>query len=172
MFTAFSDQELKQAIANKDYERIKTCASGVLASDPLFKTGQMETLLKILHANIPQVFDPAETHLPREYRLPEEQWDEDYYYKLTYWLEDNFVESRLAYIKQVGQKVFQEQASHVPSGKTGHISDGHAQGMDASTHPTQAPEQRNRRLLPLLAILAGIVVLVLVLVVIHQVAVE
>ena len=44
MFVAFTEQDLKQAIVDKDYQRLKVFLSSTLAIDPLFKTNQVESL--------------------------------------------------------------------------------------------------------------------------------
>lgn len=128
----------------------------------------METLLKILHTNVPEVFEAAETQLSYEQRLPENEWNEEYYYKLTYWWEDNFAESRLDYIKKVGQKVFGQSGQEDAARQT--RSDG--QAPHATGRPTKAPGRGKKWLIPLIALLAVGAVLVLVFVILRQAVVD
>lgn len=161
MFVAFTEQDLKQAIANKDYQRLKVFLSSTLAIDPLFKTDQVESLLKILKANIPEIFASAEIKLGYEYRLPKEQWDEEYYHKLTYWLEDNFVESRLEHIREVGQYVYGKKDSRAQEHTGPRQEESHNPKPGSSSRPTQAPERKKERTRTVLWILVIGIVLVL-----------
>lgn len=161
MFVAFTEQDLKQAIVDKDYQRLKVFLSSTLAIDPLFKTNQVESLLKILHANIPEIFDSAETTLGYEYRLPKDQWDEEYYHKLTYWMEDNFVESRLKHIREVGKYVYGQKDSQHQEHTDHRKEEYRSSQNDSSARPTQAPERKKIYTLVALGILAIGIVLVL-----------
>lgn len=161
MFVAFTEQDLKQAIVDKDYQRLKVFLSSTLAIDPLFKTNQVESLLKILHANIPEIFDSGETTLGYEYRLPKDQWDEEYYHKLTYWMEDNFVESRLEHIREVGQYVYGKKDSRAQEYTGSRQKEYHNPKPGSSSRPTQAPERKKERTLTVLGILMIGIVLVL-----------
>ena len=60
-------------------------------------------MLQRFHREIPEIFE-QEKALPYEERLPETKWDYSYFIKLTYFFQENFAESRLKHIWEVGRK--------------------------------------------------------------------
>lgn len=165
MFTSFDENDFWKAIHEKDYTSLKINTVSSMLNDPTFARGETEEVLKILDDKIPEIFE-EEVRLDYEERLERSAWDKRYFTKLTYWFQENFAKSRVAYIKKVGQAVHQDTAqkynesiNHRPaqsapkpsvSQQGGHIE-----------NPTQAPEAKGKKL-PVLGVIAAVAALVLV----------
>lgn len=109
MFTSFDEQTFWQAIAQKDYLCLKVNTVSAILNDPTFDRGEVQQVLQILHQKVPEIF-VSEVHLPYEERLDQSAWNKDYFTKLVFWFQENFAESRLAYIKRVGKTVHADTA--------------------------------------------------------------
>lgn len=107
MFTSFDEKTFRQAIENKDYLRLKINTVSAIRNDPTFDRGETKRVLKILEEQVPEIFE-EEVRLDFEEQLDRNDWDKDYFTKLTYWLQENFAKSRIDYIKKVGSVVHKE----------------------------------------------------------------
>lgn len=110
MFRSFEEKELYEAIDRKDLLWIRGAAMNTMWNDPIFETGEIERLMKILHDNDKklQIFQDEVT-LGYEYRLDSKEWTKGYFAELTYWFRENFAESRIDYIKEVGRAVYKAE---------------------------------------------------------------
>lgn len=107
MFVSFEESELENAISKKDYYWLKAAALNTMWNDPTFEHGETEALLEILKKRVPEIFE-EEKKVPSEEHLERSLWDKGYFSDLTYYFRENFAESRLAHIKEVGKAVYQK----------------------------------------------------------------
>ena len=151
MIQSYYKEDFEKAIREKDCSSLKLIAVNAIRNDPAQRTTEVKEILERFHREIPEIFE-QEKALPYEERLPEAKWDYAYFIKLTYYLQDNFAESRLKHIWEVGRKF-------APMKQEGAVS----------RRPlTQAPSSNNIRLKITAAIvggvlLTGITVLIIVL---------
>lgn len=104
MFATIDEKVFWLEIAQKNYENLKVDVVGAMLDDPTFARGEAEKVLQILQERVPEIFE-EEVHLEYEERLDKAEWDKRYFTKLTYWFQENFALSRVAYIKEVGKVV-------------------------------------------------------------------
>lgn len=104
MFTSFDENIFRQAIKDKDYIRLKTDTVSTMLNDPALAKGETMRVIEILKKEVPEIFE-EEIVLGFEERLEPSQWDKHYFTKLTYWFEENFAISRIAYIQEVGRAI-------------------------------------------------------------------
>ena len=116
MFTSFDENKFRQAIKEKDFIRLKTNTVSAILQDPSFAKGEAMQVIEILKKEVPEIFE-EEIDLGYEERLEPAQWDKRYFTKLTYWLEENFAISRIAYIEEVGKAVTPCPAALTPQSK-------------------------------------------------------
>ena len=107
MSMTYDEKELKKAIENDNQLWIKGIVMNCMWNDPAFEHGETEALLETLKRDIPRIFVPYEK-VPSEERLERSAWDKDYFIDLTYYFRENFAESRIAHIKEVGKAVYQK----------------------------------------------------------------
>lgn len=108
MFVSFEESELENAISKKDYYWLKAAVLNTMWNDPTFEHGETEALLEILKKRVPEIFEKEEKKVPSEEHLERSLWDKGYFSDLTYYFRENFAESRLAHIKEVGKAVYQQ----------------------------------------------------------------
>lgn len=117
MSVTFDEKDLDKAIKDakeakeaKDDNRVwlKGTTMNAMWNDPTFEYGETEKLLERLKNEIPEIFE-VEKQLPYEKRLDPSLWDEDYFAIVTYWFKENFAESRIPYIKEVGRAVYKQK---------------------------------------------------------------
>ena len=116
MFTSFDENKFRQAIKEKDFIRLKTNTVSAILQDPSFAKGEAMQVIEILKKEVPEIFE-EEIDLGYEERLEPAQWDKRYFTKLTYWLEENFAISRIAYIEEVGKAITTGSAASTPQTK-------------------------------------------------------
>lgn len=116
MFTSFDENKFRQAIKEKDFIRLKTNTVSAILQDPAFAKGETMQVIEILKKEVPEIFE-EEIDLGYEERLEASQWDKRYFTKLTYWLEENFAISRIAYIEEVGKAITTGSAASTPQAK-------------------------------------------------------
>lgn len=116
MFTSFDENKFRQAIKEKDFIRLKTNTVSAILQDPAFAKGETMQVIEILKKEVPEIFE-EEIDLGYEERLEASQWDKRYFTKLTYWLEENFAISRVAYIEEVGKAITTGSAASTPQTK-------------------------------------------------------
>lgn len=104
MFATIDEKVFWLVIAQKNYENLKVDVVGTMLDDPTFAHGEAEKVLQILQERVPEIFE-EEVHLEFEERLDRAGGDKRYFTKLTYWFQENFALSRVAYIKEVGKVV-------------------------------------------------------------------
>ena len=109
MFTSFKEKDFWKAIEEKDYLCLKTCTICSILQDPTFERGETKEVLDILKEKVPEIFE-EEIKLGFEERLERSEWDKRYFTGLTYCLQENFAESRIAYIQEVGKVVHKDTA--------------------------------------------------------------
>lgn len=148
MFRSFDEDAFWKAIEDEDYLHLKINTVSAIRNDPTFERGETDSIIKILKNKVPKIFE-KEVHLSFEERLERDKWDKGYFTKLTYWFQENFAESRLAYIKEVGQAVHKDTARE------------YAESM-AMKKPTKAPKPKEK--FPLIALIAAIAALLLLIV--------
>lgn len=111
MSVTFDEKDLEKAIKEDNQDNrlwLKVTAMNTMWNDPTFEYGETEKLLKRLKDEIPEIFE-EEKQLPYEKKLDRSLWDEDYFAKVTYWFKENFAESRIPYIKEVGRAVYKQK---------------------------------------------------------------
>lgn len=152
MFRSFNEEEFYKAIEENNFIRLKVNAYSAIINDPRFAFGEYEELEKILKAKVPEIFE-EEVTLGFESRLSKEQWDEEYFIKLTSWFQENFALSRIPYIKEVGRHVY------------GQLPGTESRGS-IPNRPTKAsaPKKNLKKILIPVAIATGAVVLTLVII--------
>lgn len=109
MFTFFKKEDFEEAINKKDYLWLKACVARSMLNDPTFERGETKEILNVLKEKIPEIFE-EEIKLDFEERLERSAWDKRYFTGLTYCLQENFAESRIAYIQEVGKVVHKDTA--------------------------------------------------------------
>ena len=72
MFRSFDEKELDEAIERGDLIWIRGAAMNTMWNDPIFQSGEIERLMKILEKRLPKVFQDEAT-LDYEYRLEPEE---------------------------------------------------------------------------------------------------
>ena len=111
MFVSFEESELKKAIETKDYLWLKAATINTMWNDPMFEHGETDALINVLKKQVPEIF-VSEKKLPYEEHLERSLWNKDYFTDLTYWFRENFAESRIPYIKEVGKAVHKKPAKN------------------------------------------------------------
>lgn len=107
MFTSFDETAFWKTIEEKDMQRLKINTVSAIRNDPTFAHGEYNEIVSTLSVKLPDIFE-EEVTLSYEERLPKEQWDKNYFTKLTYWFQENFALSRIKYIKEVGKVVYKD----------------------------------------------------------------
>ncbi len=190
MFTSFDEKTFRNAIAEKDYLRLKVNTVSSMRDDPTFARGETEKVLEILEKNVPEIFED-EIRLDYEERPEPDAWDKRYFTKLTYWFQENFAKSRVEHIKEVGRAVHKDTArKYEESLKKGSLRQGEEPGGKRSAQAgptTQAGKERGRgercqdpnpskaptakeREIPAAGVIAAIAVVVLVVVMLLKLA--
>lgn len=107
MFVSFEENELNEAITKKDYDWLKAAVLNTIWNDPTFEHGETEALLEILKRKVPKIFE-TKKKVPSEEKelLDHSLWDKKYFSDLTYYFQENFAESRIPHIKEVGKAVY------------------------------------------------------------------
>lgn len=180
MFRAFDENAFWKAIEEKDYMNLKVDTVSSMRADPTFARGETMKVLEILDDKVPEIFED-EIWLDYEERLDRSEWDKRYFTKLTYWFQENFAKSRVAYIKEVGNVVHKdtEQKYNASLGKystqpakmpttqakqtTSSKPTSGAQQKPHVINPTQAPTEKELKF-PVVGVIAAAAVLVLVVV--------
>ena len=107
MSMTYDEKDLENAIKTKDYLWIKGTVMNCMWNDPTFEHGETEALLEILRRRVPRIFEERK-EVPSEKHLERSLWSKEYFIGLTYYFRENFAESRLAHIKEVGKAVYQK----------------------------------------------------------------
>lgn len=111
MFVSFDETDFRNAIRDKDYRSLKVNTVSCILNDPTFERGETEEVLKILHKEVPGIFEEY-AKLDFEEQAERDRWNKRYFTKLTFCFQENFAEERLAYIKEVGRAVHKDTAEH------------------------------------------------------------
>lgn len=163
MFASFDEKVFRQAIAEKDFLRLKINAVSAISYDPTFEKGEATEVLNILQKEVPEIFEKYEEG-DYEERLDKSQWDKRYFSKLVYWFQENFAKERIPLIKEVGKSVHVSVAK--PSVERKVVSNGNSsakrsEGVQKQANFTQAPEKK----FPVggVLVVAGVAVLMIVL---------
>lgn len=109
MYTFFKKEDFEEAINKKNYLWLKACVARSMLHDPTFERGETKEILDVLKEKVPEIF-VEEIKLGFEERLERSEWDKRYFTGLTYCLQENFAESRIAYIQEVGKVVHKDTA--------------------------------------------------------------
>lgn len=109
MFTSFIEKDFWKAIEKKDYSCLKICAVCSMLQDPTFERGETERVLAILKEKVPEIFE-EEVELDYEERSERSAWNKRYFTGLVWYFQENFAESRIEYIKEVGKVVHKDTA--------------------------------------------------------------
>lgn len=109
MFTSFNENDFEEAINKKDYLWLKACVARSMLNDPTFERGETKEILDVLKEKVPEIFE-EEIKLDFEERLERSAWDKRYFTGLVYCFQENFAESRIAYIQEVGKVVHKDTA--------------------------------------------------------------
>lgn len=172
MFTSFDENAFRKAIDEKDYTSLKINTVSSMLNDPTFARGETDKILKILHEEVPGIFENY-VELDYEEHLEPSAWDKRYFTKLTYWFQENFAESRVEYIKEVGRAVHQDTAQKYSQSIS--VNQRRAQPKPKPPkppkqkrrghveNPPQAPAAKGNKF-PTLKVIAAVAVLVLLLV--------
>ncbi len=184
MFTSFDEKTFWKAVEEKDYVCLKVNTVSSMLDDPTFARGETMKVLEILDDKVPEIFED-EIRLDYEERLDRSAWDKRYFTKLTYWFQENFAKSRVAYIKEVGSVVHKDTAQKYDAslGKRSTVQTAQptkkpttqtrqttpskpatsTQQRPHVANPTQAPTEKERKV-PVVGVIAAAAVLVLVVV--------
>lgn len=184
MFTSFDEKTFWKAIEEKDYECLKVNTVSSMLDDPTFARGETMKVLEILDDKVPEIFED-EIRLDYEERLDRSAWDKRYFTKLTYWFQENFAKSRVAYIREVGSVVHKDTAQKYDAslgrGSTTQTAQSATKPMTQAkqirpskpasstqqsphvANPTQAPTEKERKV-SVVGVVAAAAVLVLVVV--------
>lgn len=111
MYRSFNENNFDQAVFEKDYLSIRIYALCALRYDPAFDKGESDRVLKRLN-EIEGVYEKFNREDYEEWRKEKEKWDEDYFFSLICWMEDNFAKERLEHIKEVGKAVYAEEKAN------------------------------------------------------------
>lgn len=178
MFTSFDEKTFWKAVEEKDYVCLKVNTVSSMLDDPTFARGETMKVLEILDDKVPEIFED-EIRLDYEERLDRSAWDKRYFTKLTYWFQENFAKSRVAYIKEVGSVVHKDTAQKYDASLGKHSTQpakmpttqarqtppcNPTSGTQQRPHvinPTQAPTEKERKF-PVVGVIAAAAVLVLV----------
>lgn len=166
MFTSFYEEDFWKAIEEKNYTRLKINTVSSILNDPTFARGETDKILNILKDKVPGIFE-EEHMLDDEERLDRSAWDKEYFYYLTCWLEENFAESRIGYIKEVGCAVHQDtertynESMNLGTKQTQHKPSERQQG-GLGPNPPEAP-RRNLSVAGVVAAVAALVLVILLL---------
>lgn len=163
MFASFDEKVFRQAIAEKDFLRLKINAVSAISYDPTFEKGEATEVLNILQKEVPEIFEKYEEG-DYEERLDKSQWDKRYFSKLVYWFQENFAKERIPLIKEVGKSVHDSVAKPTVERRVtsnGNSTTMRSEGVKKQTNFTQAPEKK----FPVggVLVVAGVVVLMIVL---------
>ena len=104
MISSYYIEDFEKAIREKDCSSLRLITVNAIRNDSAQKSTEVKEMLQRFHRDIPEIFE-AEKALPYEERMPEEKWDYSYFIKLTYFFQENFAESRLKHIWEVGRKI-------------------------------------------------------------------
>ena len=163
MFTSFDEKVFWKAIEEKDYTCLKVNTVSSMLDDPTFARGETMKVLEILDEKVPEIFE-EEIRLDYEERLDRSAWDKRYFTKLTYWFQENFAKSRVAYIKEVGNAVHKETVQKYDASLKERPDAQTVDGGKQKAHtgnPTQAPTAKGRKV-PVAGVIAAVAVLVLI----------
>jgi len=163
MFTSFDEKVFRQAIAEKDFLRLKINAVSAISYDPTFEKGEAAAVLNILQKEVPEIFEEYEEG-DYEERLDKSQWDKRYFSKLLYWFQENFSKDRIPLIKEVGKAVHVSVPKPTVERKPVSNSSGpvkKSEGMQKQANFTQAPEKKSS--IVGILVVAGVVVLIIAL---------
>lgn len=117
MFKSFNEEKFFAAIEQKNYLSIKNCIINAIRNNPQFKVDKGETeaeairAINIVRKKLPEMFEEyviREREKGKELNNPN-FWDEEYFLRQTFLLEENFCEERIAYIKKIGQKISEDK---------------------------------------------------------------
>jgi len=181
MFTSFDEKAFWKAVEEKDYVCLKVNTVSSMLDDPTFARGETMKVLEILEDKVPEIFED-EVRLDYEERLERSAWDKRYFTKLTYWFQENFAKSRVAYIKEVGKAVHEDTAQKYEASLKKSSTTQAAQPVKRpaaqakpntaskpvsntrqnirSANPTQAPTAKGSKF-PIVGVIAAAAVLVL-----------
>lgn len=181
MFTSFDEKTFWKAVEEKDYVCLKINTVSSMLDDPTFVRGETMKVLEILDDKVPEIFED-EIRLDYEERLERSEWDKRYFTKLTYWFQENFAKSRVAYIKEVGSVVHKDTARKYDASLNNCPTTPITQSVkkpvtparpttpsklagstQQKVNPTQAPTAKERKV-PVVGVIAAAAVLVLVVV--------
>lgn len=162
-FTSFDEDEFYQAVADKDYIKIKSFVVSAIRNNPSFRkvpgqdASEAMMAIRILEEREPDIFEKYKIQ-EGEHPFNEEEadnWDEEYFIRQSFLLEENFSGKRLNHLKKIGQKIsnFQE-----PQGQEARLARG---GRPGTQVLSQASKPQNRRLTGI-AVIAGIILLILI----------
>lgn len=185
MFISFDENKFRQAIKEKDFIRLKSNTVSTMLNDPAFAKGETMQVIEILRKEVPEIFE-EEIDLGYEERLEPSQWDKRYFTKLTYWFEENFALSRIAYIEEVGkaitgstvtskpevkkpvaeEKVIEEKPAEIPVIKSPAPSPVQKESapVKPTVNPTPAPKKKSKLPIIVAAVAAAAVVAVILII--------
>lgn len=118
-FTSFDANEFDEAITTKDYIKIKSFMVSAIRNNPRFRkapgqdASEVKIALRILEERIPDIFEQYKVQ-EGEHPFNEEEadtWDEEYFIRQSFWLEENFSKKRLENLKRVGEKIGEKRSN-------------------------------------------------------------
>lgn len=167
-YKSFSSEAFYEALQKKDYTRLKVNAVSAIRNNPTFAKDNDEftQLIKDLDNATPEIFED-ERKLGYEQDLSEENWDTDYFVRLTSYFQDNFAKSRIPKIKEVGRKVYKQETIQ-KNNQEPIQGDNRKKKIETRSKPTTAPRQTNthivRNIMIAAAAVAGAIALVLLII--------
>ena len=150
MITSVDRATFEKELSERDYLSLKVDTICAIKNDPTFSNGEVGEIIDNLKSRVPEIFEP-ERVLEYEHRLDLSKWDKQYFSFLNSWLQDNFAESRIDYIRQVGRAVYQKPKATIEHKAT----QPSKAGNDNREDPLNAPETTKRQALPKTAIAAA-----------------
>lgn len=100
-----STQDIERYIERGDKDSLRAILIGIINRDPTFATKRYEEALDYISSKCLDLWDEWK-NVAGEYKLPEKQWNKEYFRMQLAWLSQNFNTERVSYIQKVGERVY------------------------------------------------------------------
>ncbi|MFB5089468.1 hypothetical protein PGC35_20170 [Psychrobacillus sp. PGGUH221] len=100
---------LQEAIQQVDIENIQTALLAYITSDPLDKSGEINSALQHIDEKGINIWD---THNKRDLIINPAEWTKSYFGKLQSHLITNFSKERFELLMKVGREAYKEELNH------------------------------------------------------------
>lgn len=140
----FSEKTFEENIQKKNLWGLRSTVASIIKFDPTFSSGDYAYVIKRLQEEVPEVFVEYKL-LPNEEPFQEDErgWDEKYLLDLTFYLQENFCLDRIANIKKVGKKVYEQRKAN--AAQRAKSEQKKIEVEENFTHPPKTKEVRSVR---------------------------